>query len=309
MKKRLLLIIFLAIIFSSCAEEFSPIYPLRADAPKLDHDGFISSGYYLLQDDENGEWTYIDNKLFINIRRFQDVVERQRKLVWYESELKLADGQKLITRHANPEQIGRRFVYAEDFAKNIKAIFAISDDFYGFRVYQKRRPGVIIQNSKILADNTLSKPDYRLPNYDLVALYKDGSLKTYHAGEIGAEQLLADGATDTWCFGPILLSNGNIGEHVAANGFESINPRMCLGMIEPNHYLVMTVEGRSKRSHGVGLMWVAQRMKDLGCSEALNLDGGNSIKLAFMGRLINANSTKLTKNRSVTSMITLGEFD
>ena len=309
MKKRLLLIIFLAIIFSSCAEKFSPIYPLRANAPKLNPDGFISSGYYLLQDDENGEWTYIDNKLFINIRRFQNVVERQRKLVWYESELKLADGQKLVTRHTNPEKIGRRFVYAEDFAKDIKAIFAISDDFYGFRVYQKRRPGVIIQNSKILADNTLSKPDYRLPNYDLIALYKDGSLKTYHAGEIGAEQLLADGATDTWCFGPILLSNGKIGEQVAANGFEYINPRMCLGMIEPNHYLVMTIEGRSQRSQGVGLMWVAQRMKDLGCSEALNLDGGNSIKLAFMGKLINANNTKLTKNRSVTSMITLGEFD
>ena len=292
---------------------FAPIYPLRSDAPELTADGFLPEDsqeeYYLVIDQEAGEWTYIDHEMFINIRQFKDVVERDRNLIWYETEVKVAPGTKFVTQHVNPEEIGRRFMYAHEYARQINSILAISDDFYGFRVYAKRRPGVIIQNGVILADDTLSQPHWTLPTYDLIALYEDGSMKTYLAGEIGAEELLAQGATDTWCFGPVLLSNGEIGQQVLDEQFEYINPRQTLGMIEPNHYLIMTVEGRHKNSDGVGLVWCAERMRDLGCTEALNLDGGNSIKLVFMGSLINSDQHYNKKNdRTVTSMITLGTF-
>lgn len=294
---------------------FAPIYPLREDAPALTAEGFLpedsEEDYYLVIDKEAGEWTYIDHEMFINIRSFHDTVERDRKLIWYESEIKVAPGVKFVTQHANPDPqyIGRRFLYAHDFARQTNSIFAISDDFYGFRVYAKRRPGVIIQNSKILADDTLKQSHWALPTYDLIALFEDGSMKTYLAGEIGAEELLAMGATDTWCFGPVLLSESQIGEQVLNKQFEYINPRQTIGMIEPNHYLVMTIEGRHKNSDGVGLIWVAERMRDLGCTEALNLDGGNSVKLVFMGSLINSDQHYNEKNdRTVTSMITLGTF-
>jgi exopolysaccharide biosynthesis protein len=214
-----------------------------------------------------------------------------------------------MTQHANPEAIGRRFRMAEVLAKELQTVLAISDDFYGFRVYQKRTPGVIIQNGEILANKSLSKPHYTLPTYDLIALYADGSMKTFLAGSIDAEELLAQGATDTWCFGPVLLSEGEIGQQVLEDRFEYINPRQTIGMIEPNHYLIMTIEGRNKRSHGVGLVWTAERMRELGCTEALNLDGGNSVKLVFMGELVNSDRHYNEKNdRSVTSLITLGTF-
>lgn len=295
------------------ATAFAPIYPLRSDAPELTADGFLPEDsqqeYYLVIDQEAGEWTYIDHEMFINIRQFKDVVERERNLIWYETEVKVAPGTKFVTQHVNPEEIGRRFMYAHEYARQINSILAISDDFYGFRVYAKRRPGVIIQNGVILADDTLRQPHWTLPTYDLIALYEDGSMKTYLAGEIGAEELLAQGVTDTWCFGPVLLSNGEIGQQVLDEQFEYINPRQTLGMIEPNHYLIMTVEGRHKNSDGVGLVWCAERMRDLGCTEALNLDGGNSIKLVFMGSLINSDQHYNKKNdRTVTSMITLGTF-
>lgn len=295
-------------------DAFKPIYPLRASAPTLTADGFLpknstEGGYYLLIDPDNGEWTYIDDKLFINIRSFTDVVERKRDLVWYETEIKVAPGTKFVTQHTNPEQIGRRFRKAEEFATDINAIFAISDDFYGFRVYQKRTPGVIIQDGVLLADESLKKPHYTLPTYDLIALYPDGSMKTYLAGSIDGETLMAQNATDTWCFGPVLLSEGEIGAQVLEKRFEYANPRQAIGMIEPNHYLVITIEGRNKRSDGVGLIWTAERMKELGCVEALNLDGGNSVKMVFMGELINSDRHYNNKNdRTVTSLITLGTF-
>ncbi len=300
---------------SSFAEEagFQPINPLPESAPALTAEGLLpadaAEDYYLLMDDEGGRWIYIDQSLFISICRRTDVVEKKRDLVWYETEIVVAPGTKFVTQHANPEEIGRRFRIAEDFAYDLNSIFAISDDFYGFRVYQKRMPGVIIQNGVILADETLSQPHYTLPTYDLIALYGDGSMKTYLAGSIGAEELLAQGVTDTWCFGPLLLSEGQIGQQVLDKKFEYANPRQVLGMLGPNHYFVMTIEGRNRRSDGVGLLWVAEYIKALGCTEALNLDGGNSVKLVFMGRLINSDRTYNQKNdRSVTSLITLGTF-
>ncbi|MBR2924786.1 MAG: phosphodiester glycosidase family protein [Clostridia bacterium] len=323
MLKKMLLVAAVLVMVLCCAVSlaegdtaaFTPLYPLRSDAPELTAEGFLPEDsqeeYYLVIDKEAGEWTYIDHEMFINIRQFKDVVERERNLIWYETEVKVAPGVKFMIQHANPDPqyIGRKFLYAHDFARQTNSILAISDDFYGFRVYAKRRPGVIIQNGVILADDTLSQPHWTLPTYDLIALYEDGSLKTYLAGEIGAEELLAQGVTDTWCFGPVLLSNGEIGQQVIDKQFEYINPRQTLGMIEPNHYLIMTVEGRHKNSDGVGLTWCAERMRDLGCTEALNLDGGNSIKLVFMGSLINSDQHYNEKNdRTVTSMITLGTF-
>jgi len=291
---------------------FAPIYEVPG-APELTAEGFLPEGsdpgYYLLFDDEAGEWAYVDHQMFIHIKRFNDVVERDRTLIWYETEVKVKPEVRFVTQHANPEAIGRRFMWAQDLATKLNSILAISDDFYGFRVYQKRTPGIIIQNGEILANKGLKQPHYTLPTYDVMAYFPDGSLKTYVAGTIDAETLIAQGATDSWTFGPVLLSEGVIGDQVQNNQFESINPRMTLGMIEPNHYFIMTVEGRHKKSDGVGLMWVAEQMRDRGCTEALNLDGGNSIKLVFMGQILNSQRYYNEKNdRTVTSLITMGTF-
>ena len=291
---------------------FQPLYEVPG-APELTADGFLPEGgeqdYYLVFDDENGEWAYIDHEMFIHIKRFNGVVERDRTLIWYETEVKVKPGIKFTTQHANPEAIGRRFMWAQDLATQLNAILAISDDFYGFRVYQKRTPGIIIQDGVILADKGLKQSHWTLPTYDVMAYFPDGTMKTYLAGTIDAQTLIDQGAVDSWTFGPVLLSEGEIGQQVLDKQFEYINPRMTLGMIEPNHFFIMTVEGRHKNSDGVGLVWVAEQMRDRGCVEALNLDGGNSIKLCFMGKILNSQRHYNEKNdRTVTSLLTLGTF-
>ena len=80
-------------------------------------------------------------------------------------------------------------------------------------------------------------------------------------------------------------------------------PRCAIGMIEPYHYVIVTVKGRSDDSKGAYLNWLAERMLYLGCREAINLDGGGTVSLIFNGKMLN----KTTKNlRSVTSLITFG---
>ena len=51
--------------------------------------------------------------------------------------------------------------------------------------------------------------------------------------------------------------------------------------------------------------WLAERMYALGAVEALNLDGGGTVALVFMGEILN----KTTKNlRNVTSIIGFGQM-
>jgi len=88
------------------------------------------------------------------------------------------------------------------------------------------------------------------------------------------------------------------------------DPRCALGMIEPNHYIILTVNGRSGNSVGATMIWLAERMLRLGAKEALNLDGGGTVSLVFMGETVNKGGTADTAGnrnvRLVTSIIGFG---
>jgi len=81
-------------------------------------------------------------------------------------------------------------------------------------------------------------------------------------------------------------------------------------MIEPGHYMLLTVKGRVKNSAGVPMRWLALYMKEHGVVEALNLDGGNTIALVFMGELLTEKRAGENSNtiRSMSGMIGIGEW-
>ena len=51
--------------------------------------------------------------------------------------------------------------------------------------------------------------------------------------------------------------------------------------------MLLVVDGRQPASRGVDLMELATIMQDLGCVEAVNLDGGGSSSLVVNGVLVN----------------------
>ena len=79
-------------------------------------------------------------------------------------------------------------------------------------------------------------------------------------------------------------------------------------MIAPGHYLLLSVEGRTKESKGTMLQRVAEMMKERGVTQALNLDGGNTMALVFRGRMLNKLATYKNRKfvRTVTSLIGIG---
>lgn len=90
--------------------------------------------------------------------------------------------------------------------------------------------------------------------------------------------------------GPVLLQQGEIkitnNEEMKFGG-KAINdkhPRTAMGYTADNKLIILMVEGRNPNAIGATLPQLAQILKDLGCVEALNLDGGGSSCLLVNGK-------------------------
>jgi exopolysaccharide biosynthesis protein len=160
---------------------------------------------------------------------------------------------------------------------------AINGDYYGFR-----DDGIVIRNGVIYRNE---------PARQGLVLYTDGTLKLYDETTTTADKLLADGAWQTWSFGPGLVNAGKV-----LGGIESVEvdtnfgnhsvqgnqPRTGIGMISANHFVLVAVDGRSTGySRGVSMTEMAQIFVDLGATVAYNLDGGGSTTMVFNDALVN----------------------
>ncbi len=91
--------------------------------------------------------------------------------------------------------------------------------------------------------------------------------------------------------GPLLLQNRQVVLNAAAEGFSSAfasqaAPRSAIGRLADGSIVIAAAHNRPGGS-GPTLAQMAQIMQQLGCVDALNLDGGSSTSLYLGGRLIN----------------------
>jgi exopolysaccharide biosynthesis protein len=90
--------------------------------------------------------------------------------------------------------------------------------------------------------------------------------------------------------GPVLLQDGKIkitnNEEFkfAGKAINDKHPRTAMGYTQDGKLIILMIEGRNKVAHGATLTQEAQIFKDLGCWEALNLDGGGSSCLLVNGK-------------------------
>ena len=130
-----------------------------------------------------------------------------------------------------------------------------------------------------------------------LALHGDGTLALYDETSTSAQALVDRGVWQTWSFGPGLVDGGvvqsgiddvevdtNIGNH----SIQGTQPRTGIGMISPNHYLLVVVDGRaSGYSRGVTMSEFAEMFAGLGAQVAYNLDGGGSSTMVYRDALVN----------------------
>jgi exopolysaccharide biosynthesis protein len=91
--------------------------------------------------------------------------------------------------------------------------------------------------------------------------------------------------------GPVLLQKGellitnNEERKFAGNAINDKHPRTAMGYTEDGKLIILVVQGRFPGlAEGATLTQEAQILKDLGCVEALNLDGGGSSCLLVNGK-------------------------
>ncbi len=129
---------------------------------------------------------------------------------------------------------------------------------------------------------------------DLISLFNKWKMKTAVGG------------------GPVLVQNGEIyitnneERKFAGKAIDDKHPRTAMGYTKDGYLIILVVQGRTKGiADGVTLKQEAQILKDLGCVEALNLDGGGSSCLLINGKETIAPSDK--KQRPVPAVFMINQ--
>jgi len=246
------------------------------------------------------DWSYHSDTVSIQISQVS-TGSGDNTVTYYVADVTLSDATDLASAFAE-NQFGTNIIeVTSEIAADNDAIFAINGDYYGFR-----QDGIVIRNGVAYRDE---------PARIGAAFYQDGSMKVYDETQTNAAELLEQGVWNTLSFGPALIvdseiisSSGRvqIDTNVGNHSIQGSNPRTGIGIIAPNHYVFVVVDGRSKGySRGVTLEEFAQIFAGLGCADAYNLDGGGSSTMYFMGRVVN-NPLGRNQERGTSDILYIG---
>ena len=153
----------------------------------------------------------------------------------------------------------------------------------------------------ILDNKIVAKSDYSLliPEGGLVLSAPKTVLKNFKLGEkVTINYNLNPNWEDTDHIisgGPYLLKEGDVFIDATSQKLNSItgrNPRTAIGYTKDNVMLMVTIDGRKEGSTGVTLKELANIMKELGCYEAINLDGGSSTVMYVNGNIYTGSNVK-----------------
>lgn len=247
------------------------------------------------QDATITETSYQDDNIQISLETF-----RKYDTTIYVADITLSSADYLKTALAQNTFGTNITEKTSELAQEKNAIFAINGDYYGAN---NRR--YVIKNGVLYRSTIRENSDYG----DLV-IYQDGTFGIIDETQISADQLIQDGVTNLFAFGPTLIKDSTItvSEHEEVGRAMSSNPRTAIGIVDSLHYIVLVSDGRTSESEGLSLYEVAEIMQEYGCSTAYNLDGGGSSTMYFNGQIINNPTTNGRKisERSVSDIVYIG---
>lgn len=155
--------------------------------------------------------------------------------------------------------------------------------------------GNIIGNGKIL-NTWINQPDtVHVPtNFVYVGIMKDRSLQEFPFGT-SAQQMLDAGVQDSWLSYWRLIRASAIVDNSTSVGNEGhtnisdLAPHLGLGIKDDGTLVIAACDGRTDTNLGLASNDFAQAMKDHGCVNAWNMDGGGSTSVTLQGSKINRN--------------------
>ena len=231
------------------------------------------------------DWQYADGERAVQIKKVSDST-----VTYFVADVQLADASGFHTA------LSSGLSPVSDIASKTSAVLAVNGDDYGTHQY-----GIIIRNGQLLRTHDTTR------NMLIVDAAGDMSVRVDRKGEpyetLG-QQMIDEGVRQTFEFGPELVRNG---QAVAFSpDFDVISvkdsrkePRTAIGQIGQLHYIIIVVDGRQDGySLGMSLQELQQLFIDYGAKTAMNLDGGGSAEMWFMGEVISSPSGGNERNVS-----------
>jgi len=174
----------------------------------------------------------------------------------------------------------KQLIKTSDFARKHNAIAALNGTF--FDIKNGGSVDFVKVNDTIINENVRDKNNIRALHQKAGVVINDYKLTIKKwDGSADWENKLTD--KNVMLSGPLLLLN-NENEQLDAISFNSLrHPRTAIGIKPDGSVLLLTVDGRQENSAGMSLIELTKIMKWLGCTSAINLDGGGSTTLWVQG--------------------------
>jgi len=174
----------------------------------------------------------------------------------------------------------KQLITTSDFGKRDTAIAAVNGNFFdvknGGSVDYVKINGVVVNQNRFDKGNTRAKHQQAavIIENGVISIQKwDGSIDW--ETHLSAKNILLNGP---------LLSFNHTDEVLDTTDFYKVrHPRTCLGIKPNGHAILLTVDGRNENSAGMSLFELTKLMRWLGCSSAINFDGGGSTTLWVNG--------------------------
>ncbi len=161
------------------------------------------------------------------------------------------------------------------FAAGSNAIAAINGGF--FNMAEGGSATYLEISDSVIARTRDAELEYGIADTVINAtliLNSDGDLKIEPAN---SEKYYEDSEGEDFVLisGPLLISNSEFQKLPDYSFSRNRHPRTCVGITNDSIFLV-AVDGRSEVAMGMSLYELQKYMYDLGCTAAINLDGGGS---------------------------------
>jgi exopolysaccharide biosynthesis protein len=174
----------------------------------------------------------------------------------------------------------KELITTRNFGLRDTAIAAVNGNFFDVR--NGGSVDFVRVNGKTINTNRLDKNGNRARHQEAAIVMDNGkiSIKKWD-GSTDWETKLSE--QNVLLNGPLLTLN-NVDEALDTAGFNRLrHPRTCLGLKPNGRVILLTVDGRNENSAGMSLFELTKLMRWLGCTSAINFDGGGSTTLWVNG--------------------------
>ena len=200
-------------------------------------------------------------------------------VIWRIGYVQIKDASQLRTGIAGSKATSNRSTYISAMAKEYHAVLAINGDYFAD---QETKKTYEIRMGETRKAKTNKKKD-------ILFIDENGDFHLFiksNQADMDAFKGTGLSVINAFTFGPALVKDGQLLTVDKEYGYNpnGKEPRMAIGQVDKLTYVVALAEGRSSSSNGVTQQTLADFMfNELHCTQAYNLDGGNSATMIFNG--------------------------